>query len=229
MMNLIVGESMPLNILESKGFRQFLHDLDPKYKPVSRMTMKKRIHAKSKSVQDEIAEKMQITDSVNTTVDIWSDRKMRSFLGVTAHIIESNQSELHLTSDTLACHRFLGKHTGSRIASMYESIMSHYKLSRKVDYVITDNASNMKKAFLATFPIEVDYDNEEETTSLETDMDASASLDDDIIWMSLEDEPDINEFIIEITNNAKKSGLSCYAHSLQLCIRDGLQQSQCKS
>ena len=226
-MNLIVGESMSLNILDSKGFRQFCHDLDPRYKHVSRLNMKERIHSKSVALQKEIAEKMNNTDSVNTTVDIWSDRKMRSFLGVTAHIIEESNDELNLKSYTLACHRFLGKHTGNRIASTFEKIINDYKIRGKIDYIITDNASNMKKAFATSFSSKLTSDDEEDiATTSEAQLDANTVLADDTIWLSLEDECD---YIVEITNSAKKSRLSCYAHTLQLCIRDGLDQSQCKS
>ena len=43
--------------------------------------------------------------ALSVTVDIWSDKPMRGFLGVTAHYFIAGR----LTSSTLAVQRFMGK------------------------------------------------------------------------------------------------------------------------
>ena len=232
MWDLVVGESMPLRLVQSKGFNNFLSVVDPRYKSVCRQTVKNKIHLKSKAVKEMIVKKLSNVAAVNVTVDIWTDRKMRSFLGVTAHIFEEKNENLKLVSYTLACERFLGKHTGSQIAKAFSSTLDDFKIENKLDYVITDNAANMKKAFTTAFAAE--DERMEDMLSLdqvpsysqprrELESENDVILDDESIWMSLED----SGFVIEITESARKSRLSCYAHTLQLCIRDGLEQSKC--
>lgn len=63
--------------------------------------MNKRFLAQRKGVTDVLSQ----CDSVALTVDIWSDRKMRSFLGVTVHFIEQGE----MSSAALACTRFNGE------------------------------------------------------------------------------------------------------------------------
>lgn len=44
---------------------------------------------------------------ISVTVDIWTDRKMRAFLGVTAHYLSPNDHQLK--SALLCCERMSGK------------------------------------------------------------------------------------------------------------------------
>ena len=53
----------------------------------------------------------QNCQTVSLTVDIWSDREMRSFLGVTAHVVVQ-EKEVHLLKFfTLTCEQFVGRHS----------------------------------------------------------------------------------------------------------------------
>lgn len=71
-------------------------------------------------------------DSVAVTLDIWSDRMQRGFLGVTVHYAHDNQ----LFTSNLATQR---------ITSDYHTIIREYGLEGKVKFAITENASNMKR------------------------------------------------------------------------------------
>jgi len=224
---------MPLRLVESPGFINFLNIIDPQYKAVCRQTLKNKIHLKVKNIKEMIIAKLSEAETVNTTVDIWSDRKMRSFLGITAHVIQEENNNLKLVSYTLLCQRFLGKHTGEHIATVFDSTLDDFKIKSKVDYIITDNAANMKKAFTTTFSIGEQCGDSAFLTELGTfspggdRFETDAALDDDSIWFSL-DECESNDVIIEIIDSARRARLSCYAHTLQLCVRDGLEQSKCK-
>ena len=232
MMDLVIGESMPMRLVESKGFTNFLNIVDPQYKIVCRQTLKNKIHLTDKATKEKIVSKLFKAEAVNTTVDIWSDRKMRSFLGITAHMIEEENNNLKLVSYTLLCQRFLGKHTGEHIASVFYSTLDDFKIKSKVDCIITDNAANMKKAFTTTFSIgeqcgDSVFLSEQASICLDDRFETDVALDDDSIWLSL-DECESNDIIVEIIDSARRARLSCYAHTLQLCIRDGLEHSKCK-
>ena len=47
----------------------------------------------------------------------------------------------------MAFEAFRGSHTGQNIAESIERCLHKYRLRQKVHYIITDNASNMRKAF----------------------------------------------------------------------------------
>ena len=47
----------------------------------------------------------------------------------------------------MAFEAFRGSHTGQNIAETIERCLQKYRLREKVHYIITDNASNMRKAF----------------------------------------------------------------------------------
>ena len=68
---------------------------------------------------------------------------MRSFLGITAHVV----SDFQLHSAVLACSRFHGSHTADSIFSQYSTVVSTYEINKSVFYLVTDNAANMVKAF----------------------------------------------------------------------------------
>ena len=47
------------------------------------------------------------THSVSVTADIWSDRRMRAFVGLTVHFISATRGQLY--SALLDCRRITGK------------------------------------------------------------------------------------------------------------------------
>lgn len=93
-----------------------------------------------------------------------------------------------------------GSHTGQRILDCYHSIIDSYQLDGKVSYVVTDNASNMKAAFnLQLF-----------------DQDVENSSDEDELWKDSCDDSSVDLITTE--------RLSCFAHSLQLVVKDGMKE-----
>ena len=71
---------------------------------------------------------------ISMTADIWSDRTMRSYLGVTAHLLGTNPrtGEHGLISLLLTCQRFVGRHTGEAIARAFEAVIEEYHVAEKV-------------------------------------------------------------------------------------------------
>ena len=79
---------------------------------------------------------------LSLTVDIWTDRRMHSFLGATVHMFDNGVPESRL----LAFKSFSESHTGAHIAEALDEVIQQNGLHGKVSTVVTDNASNMRKA-----------------------------------------------------------------------------------
>nr|XP_023679194.1 uncharacterized protein LOC111850022 [Paramormyrops kingsleyae]XP_023679195.1 uncharacterized protein LOC111850022 [Paramormyrops kingsleyae] len=111
-----------------------------------------------------------------------------------------------MQSFLLDCRRFTGKHCGERIASAFEEIVEEYGIRLKVSFIITDNASNMKRAFKVSIPQDSEHPDSE-----------GEDLDDEMMW------EDIDAF--ESASPCSSSErLSCFAHSLQLVVNDGMKE-----
>ena len=119
--DLVIGCSMPLSITENEHFRHFLSVADSKYLPVCRRTITLKIESRVAEIKEKIKVSLAGADHVSVTVDIWSDRRMRGFLGVTGHVLATSEG-VQLNSYLLACNRFKGSHTGERIAEAFDSI-----------------------------------------------------------------------------------------------------------
>lgn len=147
----IIDCSLPISIIENASFRHLLSVLDSKYQPITRSTVCSRIDDMVKQQKEEIKNKLEKSSWLSVTVNIWSDRQMRGFLGVTVHTFEAKDSTINLASYLLSCKRFTGSHTGERISDAFEGICDEYVVKNKLDYIICDNAANMKRAFTVCF------------------------------------------------------------------------------
>ena len=88
-----------------------------------------------------------------------------------------------------------------------------------MDYIVTDNAANMKKAFKVTFPAD---GNEEAAGD-----DEGQELEDETLWEELDEEDEVH---IEATlSTSSRQRISCFAHTLQLVVGDGLKEVKCVS
>ena len=215
---------MPLSIVENVSFRHFLSVLDSKYQLVSRGTASSCISDIVQNQRELIKANLEQKSWVSATVDIWSDRKMRGYLGVTVHTIEIQNSDISLKSFLLRCNRFTGSHTGEKISNAFESISDDYTIKNKIDYIVNDNASNMKRAFTVCFPRNAD--------SVDTDSDdpegcddADDDLDDSALWEELDEEAE-QDVHLALSRNCRKQRLQCFIHTLQLVVLDGLKETR---
>jgi hypothetical protein len=86
---------------------------------------------------------------VSLTTDEWTDRRTRAFMGVTAHIY--NVMTGRSTSHILAFRAFRGTHSGQRIADELEAVINEFQLRSKIRFIVSDNASAMKRAMHILF------------------------------------------------------------------------------
>ena len=108
----------------------------------------------------------------------------------------------------LSCHRFKGRHTGENIFDEYENIVSTFKISSKVKHVITDNASNMLKAFWL-------FESPNQDPSGQDDSHGEDDIDENVPETVDSDELDL----LPVEHHG------CFAYSLQLVIKDGFKEA----
>ena len=123
---------------------------------------------------------------------------MRAYIGITGHYTQSGHPQL--CSSLLSCARFSGSHTGEQIAAEVTSVLDMYQVKIKVDFVITDNAANMRKALIAVLAHgdeEVGEDSEE------------AAVDNPELWQDT-DQIDHVEIDEAVAVHSRRERLSCF-------------------
>ena len=142
-------------------------------------------------------------------------------MGVTAHFLD-DQFCMH--TYCLGVERMKGSHTADAIYDKFHNILSEFGLHNKVVKVVSDDASNMRKAFELQIFSEAD-EKEEPHESDEVVEDADIS--DADIAASLEKmeqaEVEITEVIDQMIASSEYSRIKCFNHSLHNVVGDGLK------
>lgn len=207
LVNFVAGNLRPLSTVESDEFKTLLESLDPKYQLPSRKQLStKLLYERSSAIQADLKSKLKAVQSISLTIDLWSNRQMKGYLGITGHFL----LDWSLKSVMIACKRFKGRHTAERIRQEYEEAIAYYEIGEKICSIISDNASNMTKAFDFTLP-GYTTDNGVGHSDSEDDSDDDTDLDSEDASVVFPDE-DFPEH------------RRCYAHTLQLVVKDGLKE-----
>ena len=189
----------PLSIVESRAFRSVLEKAEPRYTMASRKHLSsKLLTARYSEVRSSVEHLLHLAPQICLTVDIWSNRQMKSYLGVTGHFI----IDFTLHSVMLSCRQFRASHTGEEILGYFLDIKDSFNISGKVKNIITDNASNMKKAF-RLLETQVDEDDNEDEEG-----------DDTLQPVELTEELDL-----------LPTHHPCFSHMIQLVVKDGLDNA----
>jgi hypothetical protein len=121
LLHFIEGDLMPLSVVDSPQFQHLIVILDQRYQIPSRKHLSlKLLPDESNEKQNKVKTCLQQAPSVCLTLDLWSNRQMIDFLGMTAHFIQN----WTLHSVMLACKRFTGRHTAKNIRHEYEETVS---------------------------------------------------------------------------------------------------------
>ena len=85
--NLIVSGNLPINIVEEAWFKKFMETVDQKFVVPGRRTKVSMINTQYNSKREMLRQKLSCVDAVSLTMDMWSDRRTRSFMGATVHFL----------------------------------------------------------------------------------------------------------------------------------------------
>ena len=111
--NVVVKCGAPIYMVEQEGFRAFMNDVDPKWIPCGgKWVSQTKIPQMFASVKEKLISRLSQVANVSATLDIWTDRKMRAFMGMTVHYLDDN---FQMQSQCLGVERMKGSHTGDAI------------------------------------------------------------------------------------------------------------------
>ncbi len=117
-----------------------------------------------------------------------------------------------MKSNTLLCNRLTGKHTAENVHEKFCETHT-FKITAKVSHVV---ASNMIKAFrLPGFNCFSTFKVDDETDESDSDDDDDGESDLDICPQLVE----------ELNSQITTEHIGCFAHTLQLTIKDGFKES----
>ena len=126
-------------------FQKFMGNVGRKSKLISGRYLKPRvIPLLYAPVRKKFGLILNEIDHLSTTVDPWCDRRGKASYGVTDHFVDV---DFKSHAVLLRFVRMKGKHTAENIRNVAKDILEELEISRKIYRVITDNASNMIKAY----------------------------------------------------------------------------------
>lgn len=123
---LIVKCNLPPTIVEHIGFRNFLKAIAPRWKPTSsRYFTRTLLPTLMSDCQHRMKKILDDTNRISITVDMWTDRRGRSFIGVTGHFLDENFVPQAILLDFLRLKR---SHTAENIRHVTEEILETLKV-----------------------------------------------------------------------------------------------------
>lgn len=213
---------LPLSIVDNESFKKFMNDVDPKYKPINRRDLTRSflpvLHKKCTAKLQEICSQ---SSYVSLTLDLWTDRRMRCYCGITLHtIIDDEYKSFLLSFETLE-----GRHTGDRLAAEFDRVIQLFNLNDKVVRLITDNASNNLAAFddiiLPGFEDYFDDMIDDQSGSDEEDDDYTSGDNKQLQTHEVDDT--VYKSTLNPTAEEEFLRLPCFSHCLQLVVNDGIK------
>ena len=201
LIDFVAEDLLPLAVVDSCKFKKFVEILDPMYQVPSRkqfssVLLKKKYFGSKRQSFGKLSKTL-----IHLTIDLWSNRQMRSYLGITGHYISE---EWDLESVMLGCNHIIGRHTS-------ENIVSEFGISSKVKQV-TDSGANIKKAFRSLQLLGYDKDKQSDTEDEDCEPEDKGE----------EDDCTLTTVHNTLGSEATIEHQACFAHTLQLVVKDGL-------
>jgi hypothetical protein len=144
LVNWLICDSRPLNIVQSEYFHQFINELDSRFNIPDIKLIKQIIHKAYNHTVPLLKEHLKNhAVKVSLTMDLWTARNRKGYIGITCSYVDKN---FKLNEVTLSVQYVPYPHTAAHICETVEAIIEYWGLHGKVHSITTDNASNMKKA-----------------------------------------------------------------------------------
>ena len=226
----VASSSAPNSIVENPEFRSLLEEANNQYVVPSRYLLGNEIDHVISELKGNMVSFISKARRINICTDLWSKKGMTaSFLGVTAHFFADHQRH----NVTIAVKQMPSPHTADNILKIVNGILADWNIPLdKVGNTITDNGSNMVKAFKEvanevydeeepqglheySAESESETDDDDDASEMEGNdggsTDFSKTIDDEL--EDFEEKEDEHQ-----TTFSSYNRISCFAHLLQLVV-----------
>ena len=140
----IVKNYLPFQIVESPSFRKYTGQLNNTYKLPTRKTISSTLLQQACDVTEgKIRQQLQTTEAVTITTDGWTSNNTESYLCVTAHYINS---DMEMCSSLLECFKYSDKHTADNLCTELKRVVREWTIEDKIVAAVSDNAPNILAA-----------------------------------------------------------------------------------
>uniref|UniRef100_UPI00358DEA90 zinc finger BED domain-containing protein 4-like isoform X1 n=1 Tax=Myxine glutinosa TaxID=7769 RepID=UPI00358DEA90 len=195
---MIIKDLQSAKIVEKEGFCDLLALLEPHYIMASSKYIQQHLLIQYVSrVQNATRRALRAVESYCITLDILGSQ-MNGYLGLTCYFITHDWA---IKSVLLACSHLTGNHTIEKFLAQYAEGGAHNVSSKIFRLVIGGVAHVSKGLVLPGFCFQSDEDDSQEDTNTNNSVDEK----EDPIYLCF-GPPQIE----------------CFAHSLELCVKDGL-------
>ncbi|XP_011404500.1 PREDICTED: zinc finger BED domain-containing protein RICESLEEPER 3-like [Amphimedon queenslandica] len=208
-LNLCGHGGLPIQICEQSWFRQFVRDIEPRFTPVSRVAVKRKIDELYKRERENLmSEIAAMSCKPSVTIDFWTGCDGRSFMACTIHYTAGGVFK----NSMLFFKEVPPPHTAINIRNRFEDELDSCGISAFA--VVSDNAANMKSAFTMEIDPAINSENDD---LYEGNIDDSTTDDESDI---VTDIPELVEYWTEKLPLHFESWIGCAAHQLQLVVHD---------
>lgn len=124
---MLAVDNMVLSSVEKRGFTKLMKLLAPRYPIPSRKTVTSLMEKKYAYLSNLVKEDLLKVRNVSITTDIWTDKHMRSYLGITVHYhINSLQKNI-----ILGIQELQEKHTSKNIENELRKITEEWNIRKE--------------------------------------------------------------------------------------------------
>ncbi|CAF1029239.1 unnamed protein product [Brachionus calyciflorus] len=131
----------PIRIVENEYLLKIFEAICPEFKVPCRKTIVKLLRTCYESQKGKMGKAIEKVQSIVLTTDCWKSIQNFEYIGVKAHLIDSEFRKKNLTITT---RHITGGKSLKNIAEFLKQIMSEFNISHKVKYIVTDNVITMK-------------------------------------------------------------------------------------
>jgi hypothetical protein len=125
-------------------FQYFILIFFQGYKTPTRRTVQRQLKRLHNNHTQLLLNELKNIDTLAITTDLWSDKKLNSYMCLTGHFISSDSK---LSSTVLSFTVFNERHTGEQISYTIKKELKRLQVYDKINTITCDGASNMRKSF----------------------------------------------------------------------------------
>lgn len=140
---MIAVNQLPLSFCSINGFLDFMSVVESNYKPCKEEAIKTRLKLLSSIIEELIKNDLQDVSSICCTTDYWTSISQKSYITVTAHVIDSKWCA---KSFTLTTHEMDKRHTIENLSEQLINTFGKWDITNKILVIVTDNAKNITNA-----------------------------------------------------------------------------------